>query len=102
MNQAPALKRAVVEEEEVVVEAKDNVFDLVSTAPGEGGVDGPKWFWMVIVGVVAVVALATGRYDEIGKAVAQCFERHGLSPTVRQLEAAQEGLTSTQKYISQK
>jgi homoserine kinase len=50
----------------------------------------------------SAVALATGRYDEIGKAVAQCFERHGLSPTVRQLEAAQEGLTSTQKYISQK
>ncbi|MBZ5694397.1 MAG: homoserine kinase [Acidobacteriia bacterium] len=50
----------------------------------------------------SVVALATGRYDEIGKVIARCFERHDLEPTVRQLEAAQEGLTSTQKYVSQK
>jgi homoserine kinase len=50
----------------------------------------------------SVIALATGRYDEIGKAIAQCFDRHGLSTTVRILEAAQEGLTSTQKYVSQK
>jgi homoserine kinase len=50
----------------------------------------------------SVLALATGRYDEIGKAIAQCFDRHNLSPTIRNLEAAQEGLTSTQKYISQK
>jgi homoserine kinase len=50
----------------------------------------------------SVLALATGRYDEIGKAIAQCFDRHDLSPTIRNLEAAQEGLTSTQKYVSQK
>ncbi len=50
----------------------------------------------------SAVALATGRFDEIGKAIAHCFEKHNLAPTVRQLEAAQEGLTSTQKYISQK
>jgi homoserine kinase len=50
----------------------------------------------------SVLALATGRYDEIGKAIAQCFERHDLEPTIRTLEAAQEGLTSTQKYTSQK
>jgi homoserine kinase len=50
----------------------------------------------------SVVALATGRYDEIGKTVAACFERHKLAPTIRILEAAQDGLTSTQKYISQK
>ncbi|HXQ27103.1 MAG TPA: homoserine kinase [Candidatus Acidoferrales bacterium] len=50
----------------------------------------------------SVVALATGRYDEIGKIIARCFERHDLDPTVRHLEAAQEGLTSTQKYVSQK
>ncbi len=50
----------------------------------------------------SVIALATGRYDEIGKAIARCFERHGLAPTVRILEAAQEGLASGQKYISQK
>jgi len=50
----------------------------------------------------SAVALATGRYDEIGKAIAHCFEKHNLAPTVRQLEAAQEGLTSTQKYTSQR
>jgi homoserine kinase len=50
----------------------------------------------------SVIALATERFDEIGKAVARCFERHDLSPTVRNLEAAQEGISSTQKYISQK
>jgi homoserine kinase len=48
----------------------------------------------------SVVALATERIDEIGKAIAGCFERHGLSPTIRSLEAAQEGLTSSQKYVS--
>lgn len=48
----------------------------------------------------SVVALATERIDEIGKTVAACFERHGLSPTVRTLEAAQDGLTSSQKYVS--
>lgn len=48
----------------------------------------------------SVVALATERIDEIGKAVAACFERHGLSPTIRNLEAAQEGLASSQKYVS--
>jgi homoserine kinase len=45
----------------------------------------------------SVVALATGRYDEIGKAIARCFERHNLAPTIQVLEAAQEGLASTQK-----
>ncbi len=48
----------------------------------------------------SVVALATERIDEIGKNIAACFERHGLSPAVRTLEAAQEGLTSSQKYAS--
>jgi homoserine kinase len=50
----------------------------------------------------SVIALATERFDEIGKAIARCFERHDLSPTVRNLEAAQEGIASTQKYVSQK
>jgi homoserine kinase len=45
----------------------------------------------------SVIALATARYNEIGKAMARCFEKHNLSPTVHVLEAAQEGLTSTQK-----
>jgi homoserine kinase len=50
----------------------------------------------------SVIALATERFDEIGKTVARCFEKHNLAPTVRNLEAAQEGISSTQKYISQK
>jgi len=50
----------------------------------------------------SVIALATERFDQIGKAVAQCFEQHDLAPTIRNLEAAQEGISSTQKYISQK
>jgi homoserine kinase len=50
----------------------------------------------------SVVALATGRYDEIAKAIAHCFEKHDLAPTVRNMEAAQEGLSSTQKYTSRK
>ncbi len=45
----------------------------------------------------SVVALATGRFDEIGKAIAQCFERNDLESTIRIMEAAQEGLLSTQK-----
>lgn len=50
----------------------------------------------------SVVALATGRHDEIAKAIAHCFEKHDLAPTIRNMEAAQEGLSSTQKYISWK
>ena len=50
----------------------------------------------------SVIALATERFDEIGRTVARCFERHGLEPSIQNLEAAQEGLTSTQKYVSQK
>ncbi len=49
----------------------------------------------------SVIALATERFDEIGKSIARCFERHNLSPTVRVLEAAQEGLASSQKYVPQ-
>lgn len=50
----------------------------------------------------SVIALATERIDEIGRKIAACFARHGLSPSVRTLEAAQEGLTSSQKYVSQR
>ncbi len=49
----------------------------------------------------SVVALATERFEEIGKTIARCFERHDLAPTIRNLEAAQEGIASSQKYISQ-
>jgi homoserine kinase len=45
----------------------------------------------------SVLALATERYDEIGKAIARCFEKHDLAPTTRILEAAQEGMIATQK-----
>lgn len=45
----------------------------------------------------SAIALVTGRYDEIGKAMARCFENHHLAPTIHVLEAAQEGLASTQK-----
>jgi homoserine kinase len=48
----------------------------------------------------SMVALATDRYDEIGKAIAERFERNGVASTVRILEAAQEGLTATQKWVS--
>jgi homoserine kinase len=50
----------------------------------------------------SVLAFATGRHEEIGKAIAQCFERHDLAPVIRNMEAAQEGLVSTQKYLSTK
>jgi homoserine kinase len=45
----------------------------------------------------SVLALATERYDEIGKAIARCFERHNLAPAVRILEAAQEGMLASEK-----
>ena len=50
----------------------------------------------------SILALATERFDEIGKTIAGHFKRAGLSATVRNLEAAQEGLSVTQKYISSK
>jgi homoserine kinase len=50
----------------------------------------------------SVVALATERFEEIGNNIARCFDRHNLEPTVRILEAAQEGFTSAQKYVSQR
>jgi homoserine kinase len=50
----------------------------------------------------SILALATEKFDEIGKTIAGHFERNGLSSTIRHLEAAQEGLTLTQKYSSAK
>lgn len=47
----------------------------------------------------SVIALATDRFDEIGKAIASRFESNGVSSTIRILEAAQEGLTATQRSI---
>lgn len=48
----------------------------------------------------SVIALATDRFEEIGKALAGRFERSGVVSTIRILEAAQEGLTATQKFVS--
>jgi homoserine kinase len=48
----------------------------------------------------SVIALASDRYDEIGKAIASRFEKHSINSTVRILEADQEGLTFTQKFVS--
>jgi homoserine kinase len=48
----------------------------------------------------SVIALATDRYEEIGKAIASRFEKHSVHSTVRILAADQEGLTSTQKFVS--
>jgi homoserine kinase len=45
----------------------------------------------------SVIALATDRFDEIGKAIASKFERHGIASAVRRLEAAQEGFLTTEK-----
>jgi homoserine kinase len=48
----------------------------------------------------SVVALATDRYEEISKSMASRFEKNGVSSTIRILEAAQEGLTAAQKWVS--
>jgi len=45
----------------------------------------------------SVIALATDRFEEIGKAIAHRFELNGVASTTRILEAAQEGLTATQR-----
>jgi homoserine kinase len=39
-----------------------------------------------------VIALATGHFQEIGKAIADRFKMNGLASTVRRLSVAQEGL----------
>jgi homoserine kinase len=41
----------------------------------------------------SVVALATAGFDEIGKAIAGCFEREGIAATIRFLEVAQDGIS---------
>ena len=42
----------------------------------------------------SVIALATDRFEEIGKAIANRFELKGVTSTIRILEAAQEGAAS--------
>jgi homoserine kinase len=48
----------------------------------------------------SVIALATDRFNEIGKAMASRFERNGVACSVRILEAAQDGLTATQQRLN--
>jgi homoserine kinase len=48
----------------------------------------------------SVIALATDRFNEIGKAIESRFERNGVASTVRILEAAQDGLTATQQRVN--
>jgi homoserine kinase len=50
----------------------------------------------------SVIALATERFEEIGHAVAAHFERHGMDASVRVMEAAQDGLSSSHKWVSPK
>jgi homoserine kinase len=45
----------------------------------------------------SVLALATERYEEVGKLIARPFEKQNLAPAVRILEAAQEGVLASEK-----
>jgi len=49
-----------------------------------------------------VIALATKNFAQIGKAVADQFERRGLSSTVRNLAVAQEGIRLAGKPLAKK
>jgi homoserine kinase len=50
----------------------------------------------------SAIALATDRFDEIGKEIRSRFSRNGIDSTIRILEAAQEGLSASQKWVSPK
>jgi homoserine kinase len=45
----------------------------------------------------SVIAIVAERAEEIGKSIAQIFERHGLLTTVRHLGIHHEGLFVTEK-----
>jgi homoserine kinase len=47
----------------------------------------------------SVVALATDRFDAVGKEIARCFDRHGPPSAIRTLEVAQEGFSTSQKHL---
>jgi homoserine kinase len=49
-----------------------------------------------------VIALATGRFQEIGKAIAAHFKNKGLASTIRKLSVAREGLVLTVKRTPRK
>lgn len=47
----------------------------------------------------SAIALATDRFDVIGKELASRFERNGLAATFRMLEIAQEGFSTSEKHL---
>lgn len=47
----------------------------------------------------SVVALATDRFDSIGKELAGRFERNGLAAAFQTLEVAQEGFSTSEKHL---
>jgi len=47
----------------------------------------------------SVVALATDRFDAIGKEITSRFERSGVDATFQTLEAAQEGFSTSEKHL---
>lgn len=49
-----------------------------------------------------VIAIATSRFQEIGKAIADIFTMNGLASTIRKLSVAQEGLVLTTKRTPRK
>jgi homoserine kinase len=47
----------------------------------------------------SVVALATDRFDLIGREIVSRFERHGLAASFQTLEASQEGFSTLEKHL---
>jgi homoserine kinase len=47
----------------------------------------------------SVIALATDRFDSIGKEIAGRFERHGLEAAFQTLEVAQDGFSTSEKRL---
>lgn len=47
----------------------------------------------------SVIALATDRFDAIGREIASRFERKGLTAMFQTLEAAQEGFSTSEKHL---
>jgi homoserine kinase len=47
----------------------------------------------------SAIALATDRFEAIGKEIASRFEKNGLSATYQTLEVAQEGFSTSEKHL---
>lgn len=47
----------------------------------------------------SVIAVATDRFDAIGKEIAGRFEGHGIRASFRTLEVAQEGFSTSEKHL---